>query len=66
VHREVTLRDLSLGDLQRSSKLFKADAMKCLDAKRSLQSRTAEGAPSPKRVAARLFWWRKHLASAKS
>jgi argininosuccinate lyase len=66
VQREVTLRDLSLGDLQGASKLFKADAMKCLDAKRSLQARTAEGAPAPNRVAARLVWWRKHLASAKS
>jgi argininosuccinate lyase len=66
VQRGVTLRDLSLGDLQEESKLFKADAMKCLDAMRSLQARTAEGAPSPKRVAARLAWWGKRLASAKS
>ena len=66
VQRGVTLRDLSLGDLQAESKLFKADAMKCLDAARSLRSRTAEGAPSPKRVAARLAWWGKRLASAKS
>ena len=66
VQRGVTLRDLSLGDLQAESKLFKADAMKCLDAARSLRARTAEGAPSPKRVAARLGWWGKRLASAKS
>ena len=66
VQRGVTLRDLSLGDLQAESKLFKADAMKCLDAARSLRARTAEGAPSPKRVAARLVWWGKRLASAKS
>lgn len=66
VQRGVTLRDLSLGDLQAESKLFKADAMKCLDAARSLRSRIAEGAPSPKRVAARLAWWGKRLASAKS
>ena len=66
VQRGVTLRDLSLGDLQAESKLFKADAMKCLDAARSLRARTAEGAPSPKRVAARLAWWGKRLASAKS
>lgn len=66
VQREVTLRDLTPGDLQGASKLFKADALQCLDAKRSLQARTAEGAPAPKRVAARLVWWRKHLASAKS
>ena len=66
VQRGVTLRDLSLGDLQAESKLFKADAMKCLDAARSLRARTAEGAPSPKRVAARLGWWGKRLASAQS
>ena len=66
VQRGVTLRDLSLGDLQAESKLFKAGAMKCLDAARSLRARTAEGAPSPKRVAARLVWWGKRLASAKS
>ena len=66
VQRGVTLRDLSLGDLQAESKLFKAGAMKCLDAARSLRARTAEGAPSPKRVAARLAWWGKRLASAKS
>ena len=66
VQHGVTLRDLSLGDLQAESKLFKADAMKCLDAARSLRARTAEGAPSPKRVAARLAWWGKRLASAKS
>ena len=66
VKRGMTLRDLSLGDLQAESKLFKADVMKCLDAMRSLQARTAEGAPSPKRVAARLAWWGKRLASAKS
>jgi argininosuccinate lyase len=66
VQRGVTLRDLSLGDLQAESKLFKADSMKCLDAARSLRARTAEGAPSPKRVAARLAWWGKRLASAKS
>ena len=66
VQHGVTLRDLSLGDLQAESKLFKAGAMKCLDAARSLRARTAEGAPSPKRVAARLAWWGKRLASAKS
>ena len=66
LQRGVTLRDLSLGDLEAESKLFKADAMKCLDAARSLRARTAEGAPSPKRVSARLAWWGKRLASAKS
>lgn len=61
IKRGGTLRDLTLKDLQAASRHFKADAMKCLDARRSLQARTAEGAPSPKRVAARLAWWRKRL-----
>ena len=58
----VTLRELTLGDLHSASKLFRADALRVLDARRSLQSRTAEGAPSPRRVASRLGWWRKHLS----
>jgi argininosuccinate lyase len=65
VQRAVTLRELTLKDLQSASKLFRADALRVLDAKRSLQARTAEGAPSPRRVASRLAWWRKRLASAK-
>jgi len=65
VKRGVSLRELSLKDLQAVSKYFKADALKCLDARRSLQARTAEGAPSPQRVATRLVWWRKRLASAR-
>jgi len=63
IKRGVTLRDLTVKDLQTASKLFRADALQCLDARRSLAARTAEGAPSPKRVAARLAWWRKHLSS---
>jgi argininosuccinate lyase len=65
IKRGVTLRELTLKDLQSASRLFRADALRVLDAKRSLQSRTAEGAPSPRRIAARLAWWRKRLASAK-
>ena len=66
VKRGVSLRELTLKDLQAACGLFKADAMKCLDARRSLQARTAEGAPSPRRVADRLALWRKRLAAAKS
>jgi len=66
VKRGVSLRELSLKDLQAACGLFKADAMKCLDARRSLQARTAEGAPSPRRVADRLASWRQRLGSAKS
>ena len=63
IKREVTLRDLTLEDLQGASRLFRPDALRCLDARRSLASRTTEGSPSPKRVASRLAWWRKHLSS---
>ena len=66
VKRGLTLRELTLQDLQAASKLFRADALRVLDAKRSLQARTAEGAPSPRRVATRLAFWRKRLASVKS
>ena len=62
IKRGGTLRDLTLKDLQTASKLFRPDALRCLYARRSLAARTAEGAPSPKRVAARLAWWRKHLS----
>jgi argininosuccinate lyase len=65
VKRGVTLRELTLEDLHSVSKLFRADALRVLDAKRSLRARTAEGAPSPRRVASRMAWWRKRLASAK-
>jgi argininosuccinate lyase len=58
------LREVSLQDLKAASRLFGADALRCLDAKRSLAARTAEGAPSPKRVAARLAFWRKRLAKS--
>jgi argininosuccinate lyase len=66
VKRGVSLRELTLKDLQATCGLFQTDAMKRLDARRSLQARTAEGAPSPRRVAGRLALWRKRLAAAKS
>jgi argininosuccinate lyase len=66
VQRGVGLRELTLQDLQAASRLFRADALRVLDAKRSLQARTAEGAPSPRRVAARLAWWRRRLAANES
>jgi argininosuccinate lyase len=62
IKRGVTLRELTIKDLQGASALFRADALRCLDAQRSMAARTAEGAPSPQRVAARLAWWRKHLS----
>lgn len=66
VKRGITLRELTVADLRAASKLFRADALRVLDARRSLQARTAEGAPSPRRVAARLALWRRRLASAGS
>jgi len=65
VRRGVTLRELTLNDLQAASKFFRSDALRVLEAKRSLQARTAEGAPSPRRVATRLAYWRKRLASVR-
>jgi argininosuccinate lyase len=66
LERGVTLRDLSLRDLQSVSKKFASDALLCLDVRRSMKARTAEGAPSPKQVAARLAWWKRKLSSAKA
>lgn len=66
IRRGSSLRDLSDADLRAASKLFGSDARTCLEAPRSLAARTAEGAPSPKRVAARLAWWGKHLASVRT
>lgn len=63
VKRGIGLRELPLKDLKTASKLFGPDALRCLDAGRSLAARTAEGAPSPRRVAARLALWRKRLAA---
>jgi argininosuccinate lyase len=66
LQRGVTLRDLSLRDLQGVSKKLASDALLCLDARSSMKARTAEGAPSPKQVAARLAWWKRKLSSAKA
>ena len=63
--RGISLDALNAADLAAASELFGPDAMECLDASRSLAARTAEGAPSPERVSARLAWWREHLASAR-
>ena len=64
--RGVSLRELTLRDLQAVSKFFRADALAILDARRSMKARTAEGAPSPKRVASRLAWWKKKLSLVRS
>jgi argininosuccinate lyase len=66
LQRGVSLRELTLRDLQAVSKFFRAEALAILDARRSMKARTAEGAPSPKRVASRLAWWKKKLSSAQS
>lgn len=62
VERGVGLRDLSPEDLRSACPLFGPDAAGRLDARLSLSLRTAEGAPSPVRVAERLTWWRQRLA----
>ncbi len=61
--RGITLRELTDADLHKVSPLFGTGSLEILDARRSLDARTAEGAPAPRRVAERLDWWRKHLAS---
>ncbi len=66
LQRAVSLRDLPPADFQSVSALFGADSAGLLDARRSLAARTAEGAPSPARVAERLAWWRQHLGVAAS
>lgn len=66
LQRGVSLRELTLRDLQAVSQFFRADALTILDARHSMKARTAEGAPSPKRVASRLAWWKKKLSSANS
>ena len=62
--RGITLRELTDDDLLAASPMFEPGALKILDARRSLDARTAEGAPSPARVSARLDYWRAHLAEA--
>ena len=47
LQRGVSLRELTLRDLQAVSKFFRAEALAILDARRSMKARTAEGAPSP-------------------
>jgi argininosuccinate lyase len=62
LQRGLTLRELTKDDLRAASNMFGGDAMDCLDARRSLEARTAEGSPAPSRVAERLAWWLKHLS----
>lgn len=61
--RGVSLRELGEQDLAAASNLFGVGATALLQAAESLEARTAEGAPSPERVAGRLAWWREHLAA---
>ncbi len=59
--RGVDLRDLTAEDLQAASPLFGPEAPALLDARRSMASRRAAGAPSPQNVRAQLDWWNQRL-----
>jgi argininosuccinate lyase len=56
------LNQVSLSELKKISPLFDVDVAKVLDVRRSLASRVATGAPSPKNVAAQIKRWRARLS----
>jgi argininosuccinate lyase len=60
--KERPLDQISLSELKKMSSLFDVDAAKVFDIRRSLSSRVATGAPSPKNVAARIKKWRARLS----
>jgi argininosuccinate lyase len=59
------LNQIALAELKKLSPLFDADVAKVFDVRRSLSSRSAIGAPSPRNVAAQIKKWRKSLGSEK-
>jgi argininosuccinate lyase len=61
---KVTLNNVSFFQMQEFSPLFADDVTAIFNARRSLQSRRAVGAPSPENVASRLAHWRKLLGDA--
>lgn len=56
------LNQILLSELKRISPLFDVDVANVFDPRRSLDTRRAVGAPSPKNVAAQISKWRKTLA----
>jgi len=55
------LDQISLSELKKISPLFDVDVANVFDIRRSLSSRVATGAPSPKNVAAQIKKWRARL-----
>ena len=60
--RGVGFHELTLADFQNFSVAFAEDVFSVLNIRRSLESRQAVGAPSPRNVAAQLQRWRTELA----
>src|ERR1700730_4557925 len=56
--KKLALDNLSLLEMREASPLFGEDVTTIFDARRSLEKRTAIGAPSPENVAARIKHWR--------
>lgn len=56
------LNQILLSELKKISPLFDVDVANVFDPRRSLDTRRAVGAPSPKNVAAQISKWRKTLA----
>jgi argininosuccinate lyase len=57
----VLLDRVPLAELRKLSPIFDSDIAQVFDPKRSLQARTAVGAPSPENIARQIARWRKQL-----
>ena len=57
----VPLDRVPLAELRKLSPIFDSDIAQVFDPKRSLQARTAVGAPSPENIARQIARWRKQL-----
>ena len=60
--KPIPLNQISLSELKKISRLFDVDVANLFHPRRSLATRKAIGAPSPKNVAAKINKWRKTLA----
>jgi argininosuccinate lyase len=60
--KKLPLNQIPRGELKKFSPLFDVDVANVFDVRRSLASRQAIGAPSPKNIAAQIARWRKLLA----
>lgn len=62
LERQTGFTELSLEDFQKISPAFQADVFEVLDTQKSIDARTATGAPSARNVEAQLKKWREALA----